>query len=178
MKIQNTKYNHKRNTFIVIGILLLIFTTVGTILALRYPQIIFSQNEEEKVNKANNDTKKEFIESTDADGTLKDNDNNTPADNHLEVSAKKELDGSVTVFTNLSSLTQGNCLLEVDGTRANISKSAPVIYQDQFSSCAGFSLTAEEVNSLGLGIWSITLTVNDGSSSISSTINFNTEVTE
>lgn len=79
-----------------------------------------------------------------------------------------EGNGSVTILTQMQNVNSGTCTLKVtNGTKSN-TQTAEVIYQPQFSSCAGFTVP---VGSLGTGNWSIQLTVQtDSGSTLSKTI--------
>lgn len=70
---------------------------------------------------------------------------------------------SVVILTRIQGVSSGNCKLVIANGSAHTSQSAKVIYQPEFSSCAGFSLP---VSSVGVGSWDITLSVNDSPSLI------------
>ncbi|MFZ1483655.1 MAG: hypothetical protein WAS36_01440 [Candidatus Saccharimonadales bacterium] len=107
--------------------------------------------EEEKTNA---DAKQEYL-----DDTYKDKDDQPapiPADDpSLTVTAKQE-GSSVTVLTKIQSVAEGNCTLTATNGSKTTSQEAAVIYQPEFSSCAGFGVP---ISSLGSGTWSIKLTV-------------------
>lgn len=74
----------------------------------------------------------------------------------LELSAKQETDGTVTVLTKAHNTPEGTCNLTVTNAGNSYTASAQLIYQPEFSSCAGFSIP---VSKLGPGTWNIKLSV-------------------
>ena len=99
---------------------------------------------------------------------------NTSTDNTSQVttvdlSAKQEATSSVTVFTTLHGYSSGTCDLKVTNGGKETSLTANVIYQEEFSSCAGFSVP---IAPLGKGTWSIKLTVTFEGKTQSKTISF------
>lgn len=107
--------------------------------------------EEEKTNA---EGKQEFL-----DDTYRDKDDTPvatpPADATVSITAKQE-GSSVTVLTKIQSVAEGNCTLTATNGAKTTSQEAAVIYQPEFSSCAGFGVP---VSSLGSGTWAIKLTV-------------------
>lgn len=82
------------------------------------------------------------------------------------ISAINEGD-SVTVSTKLYGYSDGSCLVEItNGTRQH-SETAPIIFQPEYSTCAGFSI---ESSKLGAGTWSIKLTAISKGRSVVKTI--------
>lgn len=63
---------------------------------------------------------------------------------------------SVTILTNMQNVPSGTCKLTVTNGTANTTQVADVIYQPQFSSCAGFSVPT---SSVGSGLWQISVSV-------------------
>jgi hypothetical protein len=75
---------------------------------------------------------------------------------------------SVTVLTQIQNVAEGTCKLVVSNGIKSTAQTAQVIYQPQFSSCAGFTVP---VSSIGAGTWSIAVTVTpDDSTAITKTI--------
>jgi cytoskeletal protein RodZ len=114
---------------------------------------------------ANADAKQEYL-----DDTYKDKDDEPaplpPSDPSLTVTAKQE-GSSVTVLTKIQSVAEGNCTLTITNGAKTITQKAAVIYQPEFSSCAGFGVPISE---LGSGTWAIKLTVTPtGGNAISKT---------
>lgn len=63
---------------------------------------------------------------------------------------------SVTVLTQIKNVTAGNCSLVAVNGQKQTTQSAAVLFQPEFSSCAGFSIPTAD---LGAGNWNITVTV-------------------
>lgn len=105
-------------------------------------------------------TKKEFIESRDKTGPA-------PEPKAIDLSAKQESNNNVTVFTKLTSYSNGSCQLTVTNGSKSHSQTAAVIYQPEFSSCAGFSVP---IDAVGKGTWTIQLTATSGGTSETKTI--------
>lgn len=78
-----------------------------------------------------------------------------PSDSSLSVSAKQD-GASVIVQVKAVNVSAGNCELAIINGPRSSSQSAPIIYQPEFSTCAGFSVPT---GSLGPGEWSIKVTV-------------------
>lgn len=79
----------------------------------------------------------------------------TPSESSLSLSAKQEGD-SVTVQVKAPGVSSGTCTLNVVNSNKTLSRNAPIIYQPEFSTCAGFSLPA---SSIGPGDWRVKVTV-------------------
>ncbi|MEO5499357.1 MAG: hypothetical protein ABIR46_02570 [Candidatus Saccharimonadales bacterium] len=110
-----------------------------------------TNTEKQEQKKTEKDTKQEFVESPDP----ADNPEVTPT-NSVELSAKQESNSSVTVLTKLYGVSDGTCTLTVSKAGVTHTQTAQVIYQPDFSSCAGFSISRDK---LGAGSWTIQLTV-------------------
>jgi hypothetical protein len=76
-------------------------------------------------------------------------------DTSISLSARQESNNSVTVVTKLYGYSSGSCQLQVTNGDQTESQSAEVIYQSQYSTCAGFSVPTGK---LGAGTWNIKLT--------------------
>lgn len=85
----------------------------------------------------------------------------------IDLSTKQESNNTVTVFTKLAGYSNGSCSLTVQNGSKSTTQTAAVIYQPEFSSCAGFSVP---IDSVGKGSWSLTLTVTSNGTSESKTI--------
>jgi hypothetical protein len=119
---------------------------------------------------ANLDAKKSAIESknTSSAGDTESGNSSSSGDQSIQLSAKQDNQNTVTVFTKLYGITGGNCSLSITNGNNTYSDTADVIYQPEYSSCAGFSVPT---SGLGMGAWSITLTVNSASQTINFTVN-------
>lgn len=78
----------------------------------------------------------------------------SPSVQSIEIKAQKESNGTVTIFTKLFNYSAGTCMLSVTKGSNSLSQTAEIIYQREYSSCAGFSVPIKE---LGEGTWSIKL---------------------
>lgn len=78
----------------------------------------------------------------------------TPSSSSMTLSAKQEGD-TVTILTQLSGISSGECVLSLQNGSTTKQEKAQIIYQPEFSSCAGFSIAK---SSLGAGTWKISLT--------------------
>lgn len=85
-----------------------------------------------------------------------------------EVKAKQENE-NVVVLTKLASVASGSCTLRITNGTTTHEQQAQVIYQPEFSSCAGFSV---QKSALSSGIWNITLEATSGSVTSTKTIEF------
>jgi len=131
------------------------------------PAIGPTQEEKQAVAEINADTKKNLIEVKAPDVDSKPD--NTPANTTIELSAQQEANNSVTAFTKLPGYSSGSCkLTTTNGTRTN-EQTANVIYQPEFSSCAGFSIP---INELGKGLWNLNLSVTSNGNTQSKTISY------
>ena len=123
----------------------------------------------EQLNQAadvDSDNKKAFIDSNTGtdDGT---NEDTTPAANAaISLSAKQEENGSVTVTTKLPGVSSGTCSLVATNGVKTSNQTAVVIYQPEFSTCAGFSIPQ---SALGSGTWKIDLKLSGSTTASAST---------
>lgn len=79
-----------------------------------------------------------------------------PTVDDISLSTQRETDGSVTIFNELRNYSDGTCDLTISNGNNTYTQTAPVLYQDEFSSCIGFNVP---VAKLGAGTWQISLTV-------------------
>lgn len=123
--------------------------------------------QKQKESETNADNKKQVVEEKAPDN------NSTPGNNvpvkSVDLSARKESNNTVTVFTKLTGYSSGTCDMSVTNANKTNSQSAPVIYQPEFSTCAGFSIP---VSTLGVGTWTIKLAVNSQGATESKTLSF------
>lgn len=118
-------------------------------------------------DKANADKKKALIESPDGDSgaTTKPTEPAVTATN-INLTAVQESNGTVTVFTKLIGVSDGSCSLVITNGSKSTSQTAPVIYQSEYSTCAGFSVP---ISNIGSGKWSISLTLESHGTSATQT---------
>lgn len=86
----------------------------------------------------------------------------------IDISAKQS-STEVVVFTKLEGYADGSCQLKVTNGGRSTSQSAPVVFQREFSTCAGFTVP---IDSLGTGKWNIELSVTAGSETNTKSIDF------
>lgn len=162
-----TKRFTKKNT--AITLLALVLLAGGVLFALEKLQITNfissstdtsgpSTEQVEQQKQADNDTKKSFIEEDTSTAP-------TPvvpmSSDDIVITAKQEANGDVTVLTQLTGFPDGECNLVVQNGAKSTTKTAQIIYQPEFSTCAGFTVAKSE---LGAGAWTFTLTAKTSSS--------------
>lgn len=118
-------------------------------------------------DKLNTEKKKDFIENTNQTGSP--SETPPPSTTSLELSAKRETNNTVTVFTKLYGYSDGTCELTITNGGKTVSQRAEVIYQPEFASCAGFSVP---IDPLGKGAWNIKLSVSSSGNTQEKTISF------
>ncbi|HEY1085844.1 MAG TPA: hypothetical protein VGE34_03925 [Candidatus Saccharimonadales bacterium] len=74
----------------------------------------------------------------------------------ITLNTRQETHDTVTVSTKLQGISSGNCALSITNNRRHHSETAQVLYQPEFSTCAGFSVNRDV---LGAGSWNIKLVV-------------------
>lgn len=108
--------------------------------------------------KADADAKKSFIEQETPTSTRP---VAPTSSDDIVINAKQEADGNVTVLTQLTGFPDGDCSLVIQNGTKSTTKTAQIIYQPEFSTCAGFTVAKSE---LGTGAWTLTLTAQTSSS--------------
>lgn len=90
-----------------------------------------------------------------------------PDTNNISLSTQKGTPDTITVFTNVGNISDGTCtLVTTNGNKQN-TQTAAVIFQSQYSTCAGFTVP---ITALGAGNWSLKLTVTSNGGTASRTI--------
>lgn len=180
MTFQKNPGNHKKRTISTLLALTLLIAYVGTFAwySLNKDKPKTSSNgptnaEQAQQAKLDAQQKQSYLDETAGkdQGALASGDqgatstNSTPAT--LSVSATQD-SNSVTVLTQIHNIASGECKLTATRGTSNISRTASVIYQPQFSSCAGFSVPVAD---MGSGSWQITVVVtSDTNATLSQTI--------
>lgn len=91
-----------------------------------------------------------------------------PAPTSQQIELRAETAGqAVTVYTKLAHASSGTCSLRIRNGEREQQQTAAIIYQPEFSSCAGFSVP---VAPLGQGQWQIELTVTTDGATLTKTI--------
>lgn len=114
---------------------------------------------------ANTDEKKQLVEPSPKDTPPP----NTESNKSIDLSAQQESDNTVTVFTKLPGYTSGSCELTATNGAKVSKQTAQLIYQPEFSTCAGFSVP---IDSLGKGAWTLKLAVTSNGAAETKTIAF------
>lgn len=87
----------------------------------------------------------------------------TPPTDSNGITLSPSIDGNqVVLHTKLVGYSDGTCSLAVINGTLSYNASALVIYQPEFSTCAGFTIP---ISKLGSGLWSFTVTVTSGGAS-------------
>jgi|GEM_PF-6178575 hypothetical protein len=103
------------------------------------------------------DAKKDFIDSQNDDNNNEEDDTTLPTPISItKLSAQKEQNNTVTILTSLLNITKGECKLSITNGSNNYAKTVNILYQSEYSLCAGFSVP---INDLGPGKWQISLEV-------------------
>ena len=111
--------------------------------------------EQAKQTATENDEKRDFAEAN-KNNELPGKETPPPTSpDTIELTPTKD-SGTVTIKTKLIGYPDGNCVLTATNGSKTTQKEAAIIYQPEFSSCAGFSILISE---LGTGPWRISLTV-------------------
>lgn len=91
-----------------------------------------------------------------------------PAPTSQQIELRAETAGqAVTIYTKLAHASSGTCSLRIRNGEREQQQTAAIIYQPEFSSCAGFSIP---VAPLGQGQWQIELTVTTDGATLTKTI--------
>jgi cytoskeletal protein RodZ len=174
MRIKQKK-SHKKAVIITIIALLVIAGGVTCWLLLQNKKTDNTVNTNSSQNSTNTDN------STDSNNNTNSSENSTPTNNTTNeknttptettpdanttnTTLTATQDGaSIIITTNLNNLGSGTCALIITNETSGSSKnySADVIYQPEFSTCAGFSIPRDD---LGVGNWQISLSVSGGNS--------------
>lgn len=167
---------NRKNLRIIISLILLALLGLGFVINARNSGTIRGANDaggspelkgphqRQKAEDAsvNAQTKEQFLDSQASNSTVSNGVSarqNTNPDTQLDISAKQ--DGSnVTIFTRIVGVTGGTCSLSVANGSQTISRFADILYQSEFSSCAGFSIP---VSSLNAGSWNISVSITSDS---------------
>lgn len=175
-KKNNTKKALRIASATILGIFLLLLvlekTNVTSFITLNKPSSTAKSDEPTPEQKRDEDAlnaqnKQDLIEQEDEPSTASEVGAN--ATGNIELSAKQEDNNTVTVFTKLYNYGDGTCELTVTNSGTPVLQYADVIYQAEYSSCAGFSVPIE---GLGQGTWNITVKVSSNGTSGTKTISF------
>ena len=128
-----------------------------------------SAEDKKKSDQADLDKKQEYLNNAQENGTpgvvvLPPSSNYT-----IEMSAEKK-DDTVVITTSLKGYEAGTCKLHITNGARTYDNTADIIYQPEFSTCAGFSVP---LSALGRGSWSMDLVVTPyNGSSVTKTLTY------
>jgi|JI10StandDraft_1071094.scaffolds.fasta_scaffold286157_2 cytoskeletal protein RodZ len=114
------------------------------------------QNQTE--SKEANAAKEAFLDNTVAPTTNQPQSDANPAGT-LTITAEQE-GSNVNILSKITGVPSGECTLQIQNGAVATTQKAQLIYQPEFSSCAGYSIPR---NVLGAGRWQITVTVTNPS---------------
>jgi cytoskeletal protein RodZ len=86
----------------------------------------------------------------------------------ISLSASQPNANQIVVTSKLVGYSDGTCTLTVTNGAKSTTQRVQVIYQPQFSTCAGFTIP---ISTIGSGNWVLSLVVNSGGLNTSKTIN-------
>lgn len=125
-----------------------------------------SKEDSEKIANKNAEQKQELL---DKEATSTNQNTPQPVTNDSISLSAEDDDDTVTVLTKLSTLPSGTCTLTVKNGNKTVTQTAEVLFQPQYSSCAGFSVSK---SNLGKGVWSINLSIVSGNTSLNKAIDY------
>jgi cytoskeletal protein RodZ len=170
MKVQR---KNKKNVLIASIAVALILLSVGSVFVYVYANFK-SQDEKSQIqnedtpndseNKQELDDKREAIEGKDNNSSS----TTPPTQDSIKVTARQDGD-SVIVSTELTAISSGTCNLAIKNGLKSYSSNVDIVYQSQFSTCAGFSVKKSQ---LGAGTWDINIDVKTPNASVSKQIGF------
>ncbi len=175
--MKSIKHTSQKKTILTVLIIAVAVLLIAGVTYAVNPSIFNSKDEQsgpteeqsEEQKKTESDAKKEFIESTKNEDLPGTNPSTPNSSDSITVSAKQDA-GTVTVTSKLSGYSAGSCRLEIKNGTNSLSENAEIIYQPEYSTCAGFSIVKSR---LGAGTWDITLYVTpDGGSELSKNIKY------
>lgn len=143
---------------IILLLMVLLLEKTGTTHLFNVFSISDNKSDEQKESEINTANKQKLIESTtkDSGSSTDQNTYQNHSQSDISLSTKRETNDSITIQTQLTNYSDGTCELSITNNDQIIKKSAPVIYQPSFSTCAGFNIPIDLV---GYGIWQISLRV-------------------
>ncbi len=151
MKVSQTN-RKSRKTIISIVVSAIVIVAIGSI---SYALLSNRENNQGIVDQSQSNAD---VDGTDSKQELVENENEaeTPQlDPSIEMSLSQS-NQQVAVSTKLYDYSDGNCTLKVTQAGNEYKSTAPIIFQAEFSTCAGFSVPVSE---LGMGTWNVLMTV-------------------
>lgn len=123
------------------------------------------------VNTPSTDSSKETQNDTQTDSqqpTPEQNKTNPTSSENITLTANKN-GSNVVVYTQLKDYSNGTCALTVTNGSKTVTQSAQVMFQPQYSICAGFTVP---ISSVGSGSWTMTLSVTSDGVTTQKTIQY------
>jgi|GEM_PF-1773692 len=114
-----------------------------------------SQDDQKTQSQTDADNKKDYVDSQPSDNTSQPG-TSTPASGQISLTAYQQDNSTVVITTKLVSVSDGICTLVITNSDKQITLTADVLYQPEYSMCAGFSTP---ISSLGVGSWKLSLKV-------------------
>jgi cytoskeletal protein RodZ len=173
MRAIKSTSNKKKNQLIAAIVVAVALLTGGIVYALSSD--IFktipetkgpTQEQLDEQKNTEEDSKQEFIDST-KDNELPGTNPSTPTSSDSITLTTAMDQGTVTVNTKLMGFNSGTCELSITNGSQKVVKNADIIYQPEFSTCAGFSILKSE---LSTGSWNISLKVVEGGTVFSKSV--------
>lgn len=116
-----------------------------------------SQKEKTAQAKVDAESKKQYLDKTKSQSQTQPT---PPAATSTSLNLTPSQTGAtVTILTKIQGVSSGSCTLTITNGSKSTEQTAQIIYQPEFSSCAGFSVP---VSSLGAGTWNIAVKVTSG----------------
>lgn len=179
MKISKSHNNTKKIS--ILAVLIVFLATTGTFLVWSSTQKTRdneqsssstpteAQQKESATSNANE--KQQFL---DNEAKQKDSTGETPqpskppTNQDVDLAARTEGE-NVIITSKITTLQSGTCTLRITGGPTPFSQQAAIIYNPEFSTCAGFSINKQSISA---STWTITLEVSNGSVQLEKTIKF------
>lgn len=179
MNIPKPRNQNKKRT-ILIGVTLLVIASIGIAVwySMKNNNDASQQSgrgptpQEQKQSDASDATQKQEFLDNEAkqqdSGDGNDQKPEPPSSQDITLTARADGD-TVIVTTKLAAIASGTCTLTITGGTAPVTQQANVIYNPEYSTCAGFSVRKSAVNATS---WNIALSVDTGSGKIEKSIKF------
>lgn len=125
-----------------------------------------TKQQQKQVQASDSSSKGEFLDNEYSDkvDSSTNNTSDTQPTSTLKTLAIRQ-GSDVIIAAQIHGITSGICKLTVSNLGMEHSQTADVVYQPEYSSCAGFSVP---VSSVGTGVWNILLTASNNASSATS----------
>lgn len=165
MRSHKEKYKKKKYLFCLASMVIAFLFVAGLFTFIRADKYSSSNSPNSSSEKAGNEV------STEDDNKVSKSNTNSytestpdPKIHDVIFESTQSSDDSVTIVAKLYGASDGICYLKITAGNQSVTKEAEVIYQPDYSTCAGFTIPTDQ---LGVGTWKITLTVESGKNSYS-----------